>query len=101
MDHNNYLQIRLLHHPPWRFCRLDGFDKNITTQTCPASYPEKWNPKGDPETCPDYFRMYHPVPDLELFIQCHDIPQIWRRDYRPRRGVNVLQSSITVAMTVL
>nr|VDD05013.1 unnamed protein product [Brassica oleracea] len=46
-------------------------------------------------------RMYHPVPDLELFIQCHDIPQIWRRDYRPRRGVNVLQSSITVAMTVL
>ncbi|KAL0720656.1 hypothetical protein Bca4012_035255 [Brassica carinata] len=35
-------------------------------------------------------RMYPgQVPDLELLFQCHDQPQIWRRDYRPRRGVNV------------
>ncbi|KAF3575728.1 hypothetical protein DY000_02028819 [Brassica cretica] len=138
---------------PFNFTLQCTLDKNITTQTCPASYPEKWNPKDDPETCPDYFRWIHKdlepwretgitretlerardkahfrliikggrvyvhrnmrsfqtrdvfitiwgilqllrmypgqVPDLELLFQCHDLLQIWRRDYRPRRGVNV------------
>ncbi|CAH8325320.1 unnamed protein product [Eruca vesicaria subsp. sativa] len=137
---------------PLNFTLQCSLDKNITTQTCPASYPEKWNPKDDPETCPDYFRWIHKdlepwgktgitretlerarakshfrliikggrvyvqrymksfqtrdvftiwgilqllrmypgqVPDLELLFQCHDLPQIWRRDYRARRGVNV------------
>lgn len=48
---------------PLNFTLQCSLDKNITTQTCPASYPEKWNPKGDPETCPDYFRWIHK--DLE------------------------------------
>ncbi|CAL9237088.1 unnamed protein product [Arabidopsis halleri] len=35
-------------------------------------------------------RMYPgQVPDLELLFMCHDLPEIWRRDYRPRPGVNV------------
>ena len=35
-------------------------------------------------------RMYPgQVPDLELLFMCHDSPEIWRRDYRPRPGVNV------------
>ncbi|KAG7575052.1 Lipopolysaccharide-modifying protein [Arabidopsis suecica] len=35
-------------------------------------------------------RMYPgQVPDLELLFMCDDLPEIWRRDYRPRPGVNV------------
>ncbi|ESQ39220.1 hypothetical protein EUTSA_v10001309mg [Eutrema salsugineum] len=138
--------------PPLNYTLQCSLYKNITKQTCPASYPEKADPKDDPETCPDYFRWIHKdlepwretgitretlerasdkahfrliikggrvyvhqymksfqtrdvftiwgivqllrmypgqVPDLELLFLCHDFPEIWRRDYRPRPGVNV------------
>ncbi|KAL1192125.1 hypothetical protein V5N11_020845 [Cardamine amara subsp. amara] len=50
---------------PLNFPLQCSLDQNITTQTCPASYPEKSDPIDDPGTCPDFFRWIHK--DLETW----------------------------------